>query len=71
VPRTSETTTAEPPEQRPAVEPRPATQHEEPVQLIRSGGGCVACPGERGPSGGQLPRFRRPAPSPSDRADAS
>jgi MFS transporter, DHA2 family, multidrug resistance protein len=71
VPRTSEATTAEPPERPAAVEPRRATQHEEPVQLIRSGGGCVACPGEHGPSGGQLPRFRRPAPSSSDRADAS
>jgi DHA2 family multidrug resistance protein-like MFS transporter len=71
VPRTSEATTAEPPEQSAAVEPRRATQHEEPVQLIRSGGGCVACPGEHGPSGGQLPRLRRPARSPSDRADAS
>jgi hypothetical protein len=49
-----------------AVEPERAAHPEEPVQLIRSGGGCVACPGEHGPSTGQLPRLRR-APSPSDR----
>jgi MFS transporter, DHA2 family, multidrug resistance protein len=45
------------------VEPRRAGQAEEPVQLIRSGGGCVACPGEHGPPAGQRPRFRRPDPS--------
>jgi hypothetical protein len=45
------------------VEARRAGQPEEPVQLIRSGGGCVACPGEHGPSAGQRPRFRRPDPS--------
>jgi hypothetical protein len=45
------------------VEPRRAGQPEEPVQLIRSGGGCVACPGEHGPPAGQRPRFRRPDPS--------
>jgi MFS transporter, DHA2 family, multidrug resistance protein len=47
------------------VEPRRAGQPEEPepVQLIRSGGGCVACPGEHGPAAGQRPRFRRPDPS--------
>jgi DHA2 family multidrug resistance protein-like MFS transporter len=45
------------------VEPRRAGQPEEPVQLIRSGGGCVACPGEHGPSAGQRPPFRRPDPS--------
>jgi DHA2 family multidrug resistance protein-like MFS transporter len=68
VPRTSEAAPAEPSA---AVEPEPvsrrAAQPEEPVQLIRSGGGCVACPGERGPSSGQLPRLRRPGRSPSDR----
>ena len=68
VPRTSEAAPVEPSA---AVEPEPvsrrAAQPEEPVQLIRSGGGCVACPGERGPSGGQLPRLRRPGKSPSDR----
>jgi DHA2 family multidrug resistance protein-like MFS transporter len=59
---------AEPAEQpAAAVEPRRAAQPEEPVQLIRSGGGCVACPGEGGSSGGQLPRLRRPGRSPSDR----
>ena len=41
------------------VEPRRAGPPEEPVQLIRSGGGCVACPGEHGPSAGQRPRVRR------------
>jgi hypothetical protein len=45
------------------VEARRAGQPEEPVQLIRSGGGCVACPGEHGPPAGQRPRFRRPDPS--------
>jgi DHA2 family multidrug resistance protein-like MFS transporter len=68
VPRTSEAAPVEPSA---AVEPEPvsrrAAQPEEPVQLIRSGGGCVACPGERGPSSGQLPRLRRPEKSPSDR----
>jgi MFS transporter, DHA2 family, multidrug resistance protein len=33
-----------------AVEPGRATRPEEPVQLIRSGGGCVACPGEVSPT---------------------
>jgi DHA2 family multidrug resistance protein-like MFS transporter len=69
VPRTSEAAPVEPSAS--AVEPEPvsrrAAQPEEPVQLIRSGGGCVACPGERGPSSGQLPRLRRPERSPSDR----
>jgi DHA2 family multidrug resistance protein-like MFS transporter len=41
------------------VESRRAGPPEEPVQLIRSGGGCVACPGEHGPSAGQRPRVRR------------
>jgi MFS transporter, DHA2 family, multidrug resistance protein len=50
-----------------APEPGRAPRPEEPVQLIRSGGGCVACPSERGPSTGQLPRLRRPGPAPSDR----
>jgi hypothetical protein len=66
VPRTSEAAPAEPAGQPAAVEPRRAAQPEEPVQLIRSGGGCVACPGEHGPSG-QLPRLRRPGRTPSDR----
>jgi predicted MFS family arabinose efflux permease len=39
----------------------------EPVQLIRTGGGCVACPGEHGKPTGPLPPLRRPGPSPSDR----
>jgi hypothetical protein len=65
VPPTAEAEPAEQPAA--AVEPRRAAQPEEPVQLIRSGGGCVACPGEGGSSGGQLPRLRRPGRSPSDR----
>jgi hypothetical protein len=61
VPRTADAEPAEPAEQPAApVEPRRVAQPEEPVQLIRSGGGCVACPGEHGPSSGQLPRLRRP-----------
>jgi hypothetical protein len=47
VPRTGQAVPAEQPAV--AVEPRRATQPEEPVQLIRSGGGCVACPGEHPP----------------------
>jgi MFS transporter, DHA2 family, multidrug resistance protein len=66
VPRTSAAAPAEPAGQPAAVEPRRVAQPEEPVQLIRSGGGCVACPGEHGPSG-QLPRLRRPGRTPSDR----
>jgi MFS transporter, DHA2 family, multidrug resistance protein len=65
VPPTAEAEPAEQPAA--AVEERRAAQPEEPVQLIRSGGGCVACPGEGGSSGGQLPRLRRPGRSPSDR----
>jgi len=65
VPPTAEAEPAEQPAA--AVEPRRAAQPEEPAQLIRSGGGCVACPGEGGSSGGQLPRLRRPGRSPSDR----
>jgi len=69
VPSTSEAALAEPPGRASEPEPAPrrAAQPEEPVQLIRSGGGCVACPGEHGPSSGQLPRLRRPGRSPSDR----
>jgi len=33
-----------------APEPATVTQPQEPIQLIRSGGGCVACPGERAPA---------------------
>jgi DHA2 family multidrug resistance protein-like MFS transporter len=32
------------------TEPETVVQAEEPVQLIRSGGGCVACPGEQRPA---------------------
>jgi MFS transporter, DHA2 family, multidrug resistance protein len=43
----------------------------EPVQLIRSGGGCIACPGDQGNPTGPLPRLRRPGTSPGDGADAA
>src|SRR6266571_712203 len=33
-----------------ATEPDTVAQPEESVQLIRTGGGCVACPGEHGPA---------------------
>jgi hypothetical protein len=33
-----------------AAEPVAVAQPERPVQLIRTGGGCVACPGECGPA---------------------
>jgi MFS transporter, DHA2 family, multidrug resistance protein len=36
----------------------------EPVQLIRSGSGCMACPGERRPS--ELPRVKLPRPLPDN-----
>src|SRR4029453_3046116 len=39
----------------------------EPVQLIRTGGGCVACPGDQAKPTGPLPRLRRPGSSPGDR----
>jgi MFS transporter, DHA2 family, multidrug resistance protein len=39
----------------------------EPVQLIRTGGGCVACPGDHDKPSGPLPRFRLPGSSPDDR----
>jgi hypothetical protein len=49
------------------VEARPVREPEasEPVQLIRTGGGCVACPGDHGKPTGPLPRLRRPDSSPS------
>jgi DHA2 family multidrug resistance protein-like MFS transporter len=34
-------------------EPEAAAQPEEPVQIIRAGSGCLACPGERQPAGSQ------------------
>jgi MFS transporter, DHA2 family, multidrug resistance protein len=37
-----------------AAEPDTAAQPEEAMQLIRSGGGCVACPGEQGPATAKL-----------------
>ena len=80
VPATSEAEPAEPSEPTAAqmgpagaAEPEPVPrrtgrpEEPEPVQLIRSGGGCVACPGEQGPSSGQLPRLRRPGSSTGDR----
>ena len=70
VPTTSQAKPAEPPA--PAPEPEPITQSRERRQLVRSGGGCVACPGEHGKPTGPLPRLRRPGPSPSDHgADAT
>jgi len=56
VPRASEAAAAE----QPAAAPEPVrpTRREEPAQLIRTGGGCVACPGDHGKSGRQLPRLR-------------
>ena len=67
VPTTAEAAAAEPPTV--AVEARRVGQLEEPepVQLIRSGGGCVACPGDHGKPTGPLPRLRRPASTPGDR----
>jgi MFS transporter, DHA2 family, multidrug resistance protein len=51
------TTATEPAAAPPADEP-------EPVQVIRSGAGCLACPGERISS--ELPRFKLPKPSPDN-----
>ncbi len=47
---------AEPGEQ-PAIatEPDTVAQPEEPVQLIRTGGGCFVCPGEHGPATAEIP----------------
>ena len=36
------------------TEPETVVQAEEPVQLIRSGGGCVACPGEQRPAAAEV-----------------
>ena len=51
------------------VEARRVGQLEEPepVQVIRSGGGCLACPGDHGKPTGPLPRLSRPGSSPGDR----
>jgi DHA2 family multidrug resistance protein-like MFS transporter len=51
------TTATEPAAAPPADEP-------EPVQVIRSGSGCLACPGERMSS--ELPRFKLPKPLPDN-----
>jgi DHA2 family multidrug resistance protein-like MFS transporter len=56
VPRTSEAAAAEQPAAAP--EPVPRSRREEPAQLIRTGGGCVACPGDQEKSDRQLPRLR-------------
>ena len=63
----AEAAPAEPPAVQ--VEARRTGQPEEPepVQLIRTGGGCVACPGDHGKPTGPLPRLRLPGSSPSDR----
>jgi DHA2 family multidrug resistance protein-like MFS transporter len=53
VPAGAEAEPARPPAPEPAAVPEPAAalaQPEEPVQLIRSGSGCMACPGERRPA---------------------
>jgi DHA2 family multidrug resistance protein-like MFS transporter len=62
----AEAAPAEPPAVQ--VEARRVGQPEEPesVQLIRTGGGCVACPGDQGKPTGPLPRLRLPGPSPGD-----
>jgi MFS transporter, DHA2 family, multidrug resistance protein len=63
----AEATPAEPPAVQ--VEARRVGQRDEPepVQLIRTGGGCVACPGDHGKPTGPLPRLRLPGSSPGDR----
>jgi DHA2 family multidrug resistance protein-like MFS transporter len=62
----AEAAPAEPPAVQ--VEARRVGQPEEPesVQLIRTGGGCVACPGDQGKPTGPLPRLRLPGPSRGD-----
>ena len=57
VPKTAQ---AEPAEPAAAAEPEPVTQPQERRQLVRTGGGCVACPGEHGKPSGELPQLRRP-----------
>ena len=67
VPTTSEAAEAAPAEPPPTqAEARRAGQPDEPepVQLIRTGGGCVACPGDHGKPTGPLPRLRLPGSSP-------
>jgi hypothetical protein len=53
VPASSQAAPGEPPATAP--QPAPAAQPEEGVQLIRSGSGCLACPGERRPADGHTP----------------
>jgi MFS transporter, DHA2 family, multidrug resistance protein len=56
------------PDQPPTTATEPATappaDEPEPVQVIRSGSGCLACPGERMSS--ELPRFKLPKPLPDN-----
>jgi MFS transporter, DHA2 family, multidrug resistance protein len=67
VPATAQAEAEQPPA---AAEPakaepwRPQPVQPEPVQLIRSGAGCVACPGERLPT--ELPRVKLPRPPTGD-----
>jgi DHA2 family multidrug resistance protein-like MFS transporter len=53
VPASSQAAPGEPPAAAP--QPAPVAKPEEGVQLIRSGSGCLACPGERRPADGQTP----------------
>jgi len=64
VPPTAQAEPGEPPTT--AAEPAAVAQPEEPepVQVIRSGSGCLACPGERRPT--ELPRFELPKPLPDN-----
>jgi len=64
VPATAQAEAGEPPTT--TAEPVAVAQPEEPepVQLIRSGSGCLACPGERRPS--ELPRLKLPKPLPDN-----
>ena len=57
VPASSQAAPAEQPaEPEPAdTAPRPFTMPEEGIQLIRSGSGCLACPGERRPADSHTP----------------
>jgi DHA2 family multidrug resistance protein-like MFS transporter len=58
VPASSQAAPAEQPAEPEAADTatRPFTMPEEGIQLIRSGSGCVACPGERRPADSHTPR---------------
>jgi MFS transporter, DHA2 family, multidrug resistance protein len=58
VPASSQAAPAEQPAEPEPVDTatRPFTMPEEGIQLIRSGSGCVACPGERRPADSHTPR---------------